>query len=412
MKHSSIFAKNQYLVPGRSTGSNFSVLMDKVIKNNQKELHELNDVLYLHGILTYGNWREKNVDIFRYLTPKQLKRLQKNNMFFVFDAGYEGFSPIYNIPFFKILYNNCKKYSIDPGQIIFVSSNCKDEQTMHEYSNKENLKPFCVFSFLAFEGMLKQEVEHGYNHQTKDIAYSKKMCLERHSNKYLSSLSRINREYRTLGTFLLFNSSVRDKALISHDTKVRHAHEPHLFRKQYGLIEYTDAEVNKWINALPLIVDHDNFNVNWAIPSVPYRDIHHQTIFQIVNETLVDDDFGTSLFYSEKTFRPIANFQPMLIYGQVGCNHYLKEWGYKLYDDWFDLSFDLEPDPVLRYKKLLKTVIDASQKLDQMTREERVAWRYKNEDVLIHNFETIQESEVANEKMLTFLKGIRNNRRS
>jgi len=154
---------------------------------------------------------------------------------------------------------------------------------------------------------------------------------------------------------------------------------------------------------LPLVVDHNDFNNNWAI-NTPYRHIHDQTLFQIVNETLVDDKKETSLFYSEKTFRPVAFFQPMLIWGQQGCNKHLKEVGYKTYEDWFDLDFDDEPNPKERYTKLLKVVEDTCKKLDSMTQEQKVDWRFKNKEVLIHNFKIMTESSFSNEKLIKFLE--------
>jgi hypothetical protein len=154
-----------------------------------------------------------------------------------------------------------------------------------------------------------------------------------------------------------------------------------------------------------LTIDKTNFNDNWALRN-DYYPIHRQTLFQIVNETLVDNSHDTSLFYSEKTFRPVVCFQPFVIYGQKGCNKHLKNLGYKTYEDWFDLSFDDEPDNALRYKKLLNSVKDTCAYLDSLPRDKKIEWRFKNKELLEHNFLTMQNSKYSKLKLKNFVESL------
>jgi hypothetical protein len=115
---------------------------------------------------------------------------------------------------------------------------------------------------------------------------------------------------------------------------------------------------------------------------------------------------NTALFLSEKTFRPISQLQPFVIYGQQGSNMLLKELGYQLYDEWFDLEFDSEPDNILRYKKLLLTVIDTCSKLDSMSRDQQIEWRFKNSKLLLHNYQTMCEQKYSRIKLKHFFENI------
>lgn len=361
-----------------STNSNFS---EKFKKFN-----------YIHGLLQYPHWT-RNADLFSNLSTENLKKLQKGEIFFVFDSSTEGFSPVKHFPFFDVLYFNCELYGVDPSMIIYVSSNLKDEENIVTYCKENNKKPINVFSFISFEKVVRNT--------SLTLDKEKTFCNSTFTDKYFSSLSRVIRYHRSIATFLLCQSEIREKALISHahfgnDINVES------WRETHKLTEYTNKDIKRWMKRLPLVIDKSDFKTNWALTN-DYYIIHRKTLFQIVNETLVDNQQNTSLFYSEKTFRPIACFQPFVIYGQKGCNKHLKNVGYKTYEDWFDLSFDDEEDDILRYKKLLSSVTETCKYLDSLSKEDKVEWRFKNEEILQHNFNTMTNSIWSMKKLTKFL---------
>ena len=121
-------------------------------------------------------------------------------------------------------------------------------------------------------------------------------------------------------------------------------------------------------------------------------------MFQLVNETHLNDWKGTSLFYSEKTFRSIYHMQPFLIWGQQGLNRRFADYGYKLYDDWFDYSFDDIKDPVKRWNALWKEITKKIDYIrDMRSLSQHIAWKFKNENVLKHNFRTLLEGKYTQE---------------
>jgi hypothetical protein len=393
---------NNYIQSCASTV--FTVLVRHAFIEHQNEFNNLRNFLYVHGLLQYPKW-SPNSDIFQFIDPVHLKKIQDKESFFVFDASTEGFSPTAEFPFFEMLYFNCQKYNVDPEMIIYVSSNLQDEKNIQQYAKEKNYSPFNVFSFLSFEQVLAIDDRKGKEAAESQLRTAIDKCKEHFKDKFFSSLSRVNRIYRTIGTFLLCQSEIAEHGLISHDKFAVHKEFVSQWLINYGLADVEPKRFFKWTKTLPKVVDRDDFNSNWAI-NTPYRHIHDSTLFQIVNETLVLDHNETSLFYSEKTFRPIAYFQPVIIYGQPGCNHKLKEIGYKLYDEWFDLSFDFEKDPVLRYKKLLESVTNTVNKLKAMSREDQIAWRFKNKETLIHNFTTMVNSSYSKDKLVSFLKDL------
>lgn len=386
------FIENEYL--GNCVDSVFTTMLRESFAKSGIEF--LRSYKFTHGLLLYPRWTP-TTDIFQYLKPGLLEEIKKRNCFFVFDASTEGFSPIYEFPFFDILYFNCTKYNVDPSMIIYVSANLEDEKNIVNYCQEKNLKQINVFSFLSFEKVVMRHTP---------IELCQKNCTETFTGKYLSSLSRVNRQFRTMATFLLCHSNIADKALISHNVFGQGTNIDN-WKIYHQLTEYKNDEIKSWLDSLPLIIDKSNFEVNWALEN-NYGTIHDQTLFQIVNETLVNNSNNTSLFYSEKTFRPVAYYQPFLIFGQQNCNKRLKDFGYKTYEKWFDLDFDSEPDAKLRYKKLLKSITDTSQHLDGLTNDQKIEWRFQDREILEHNKKIMNASAYSRDKMFNFLKGLSN----
>lgn len=389
LKISDGLTKNQYL--SNCADTVFTVMVRDAIRlgNYSDKFKSTN---YIHGLLQYPEWTP-NSDIFSSLSQENLIKLQNKEIFFIFDSSTEGFSPVKHFPFFDVLYHNCEKYNVDPSMVIYVSSNLKDEENIVEYCKTNNKKPLHVFSFVSFEKVVRN---------TKiTLETEKSHCREQFSNKYFSSLSRVMRYHRSIATFLLCHSDIKDQALISHD-KFKNNIDIEQWTKYHKLTDYSHKQVRRWMKSLPLTIDKTDFDKNWAL-TTDYFVIHRQTLFQIVNETLVNNHDDTSLFYSEKTFRPIVCFQPFVIYGQKGCNSHLKNIGYKTYEDWFDLSFDSENDDILRYKRLLQSISNTCKYLDNLSRDQKIEWRFKNEELLQHNFNVMSNSLYSVEKLITFL---------
>jgi hypothetical protein len=71
--------------------------------------------------------------------------------------------------------------------------------------------------------------------------------------------------------------------------------------------------------------------------------------------------------------------RPIIIWGQPGVNNYLKEMGFKLYDKYFDLTFDFEKDDNIRLNLLIQELKSASEKIKHPN------WINLDKDTLIYN---------------------------
>jgi len=308
-------------------------------------------------------------DIFLDLNEHQLADIKTTNKFIIIDSRFEGWSTIYHGPYLTAFYRSCKQYNIDPTRVVYVTCNLREPQVIKEFTAKHNIKSLHVFAqpfaILEAKPLIRKPVK-------KIVGRSKWISKNKVFKKYVLSLSNLSRQYRTYAQFMLATSTFRKRCMISHN-------EPVFDEFDERLIGST-KQWKRWKKKQPTILDNSiEFN----------PEFYKNTIFNIVNETFVEDWQETSREYSEKTFQPMIGCQPLLIYGQKGANTYLKNLGFKTYEDWFDLEFDSIEDPIDRYKGLLKEARRAVEDLETMSRSEKAKWRFKNRAVIEHNLNHI-----------------------
>lgn len=78
---------------------------------------------------------------------------------------------------------------------------------------------------------------------------------------------------------------------------------------------------------------------------VPY-DIYNKTWYSLVCETRGN---GNNLFFTEKLAKPLIAGRIFVLFGQHKQLHYLKQLGFKTFDNIIDESYDSESDDILRY---------------------------------------------------------------
>lgn len=107
------------------------------------------------------------------------------------------------------------------------------------------------------------------------------------------------------------------------------------------------------------------------------KEWYNDSYFHLVTETF----FGPNVFLSEKIFKPIANLQPFLVFGDYLTLAELRRLGFKTFEPFIDESYDLEKDPKKRMLLLEKELI----KLKNMPIEELHNWYYSITDILLYN---------------------------
>jgi hypothetical protein len=327
------------------------------------------DINYISLLLGYEQKITATTDLFKFIDSDSIDNLRNGRTVLIFDATFEGYGDT-ELPLKTCLCYNAFLYNINPAKIFLFTGNFSDTD------NSINIIPI----FLLDTGW-------DYSVGPRNLNHSRIECFK-NLKKIILSLSRRNRFPRVVAHFALWKSPLRQDSIISQDTVNNTA------IISTNILEKLDLTVDDWQefkNALPLLADGNNFHINAPFDHLPA--LHSKTVFSIVNETLISNYKNTSLFFSEKLLKPIINYQPMIIYGQPGINRKIQMLGFKTYEDYFDLSFDDEPDDVLRYKKLLISIENTVKYLRSLSRDEQIAWRFKEAELLTYNREVFVRKE-------------------
>jgi len=180
----------------------------------------------------------------------------------------------------------------------------------------------------------------------QDIFQKKKtkhfLCLNRHvdrPHRYAFGLfvEKHNLWDRGNFTFLVCPEEKDNDALIEV-FDLNTANEFFIFKKQFH-------------NKIPIQIDTkyliNNIGFsNFGTTSIYYKPIYEETAINIVTETTFRKN---SVFLSEKTFHPIINLQPFIMFASNGQLAELRKLGFKTFGNVIDESYDDESDNHKRF---------------------------------------------------------------
>jgi len=123
---------------------------------------------------------------------------------------------------------------------------------------------------------------------------------------------------------------------------------------------YIEEVVNKLNNiSFPLRIDtHEGDIPNGSYSIGPMQELM-SSFLHVVTETMFWDE-RTHL--TEKIFKPIVAKQPFVLVGCANNLEYLKSYGFKTFDRWWDESYDTITDPIQRIKAVGKIIKDICNK--------------------------------------------------
>lgn len=144
---------------------------------------------------------------------------------------------------------------------------------------------------------------------------------------------------------------------------------------------YKDTnDLKDFIKNLPIIIDN---KVNLYNDPMYEYNIFKETFINIVNETHFPNK---QLFVTEKTFRSISYSKPFLINGDPGTLSYLKELGFKTFNQYWDESYDTIEDEWKR----IEAIIDIIEKITKLDLKQCHDMYKGMLPILKHNHKTLQ----------------------
>jgi hypothetical protein len=127
---------------------------------------------------------------------------------------------------------------------------------------------------------------------------------------------------------------------------------------------------------------------------VPQNCIHDQFVYKTIRNSFVnivtETTFTTDNFFiTEKTIKPIQCFRPFIILSTAGTLDQLKQFGFKTFSQWWDESYDDEPDHTKRFEKICSVIEDVLLKSDH----ELSAMLHEMSEILDHNYNNLNNLE-------------------
>jgi hypothetical protein len=104
-----------------------------------------------------------------------------------------------------------------------------------------------------------------------------------------------------------------------------------------------------------------------------------ESLLYLVTETVAT---GRRHHLTEKTFKPIALGMPFVIVGTQGSLRYLRSYGFKTFGEFWDESYDDEPNDQLRIKKIANTL----KQLNDLEPQHKDAIFHSAQEVIQHNW--------------------------
>lgn len=326
------------------------------------EIHDIGDKYHIYPIRVHNHtYFQKNINIgFSCISPKVIEDVKNNKALIIVECCSEG--KYTDIPGteLKIIERWRIKSELPPYSVVVLNGNLLSEKIVENNGMKLKVYPI-------WEGFLNFfPIPEEYKDNDKLIPFNPV-----DSQKYFLSFNRQPRVHRILLTYLLWSSGIIDKGKVS--LKFPPLSEDFSGKLKNEFFSYTRYKKFHRLGDRELDSKLDK-NLAFTNPTALYE----STFISVVTETLAD--LGT-IFFSEKTWKPISLGHPFILVGSPNSLGYLKTLGFKTFDKWIKEDYDSEIDLGKRAILINKEI----KKITSLSDQELIDIRREMEPTLLHN---------------------------
>jgi hypothetical protein len=290
--------------------------------------------------------------------------------------------PLYDENFNKNIEIICETNGFDVNNFIVLTSanNIKNTSKLNYISDHFFLKNSADFLKHYLQNKIHKSNTFDYVCEivNQDIFQTKKeqhfLCLNRtadrpHRYAFGLFLEKYNLWDKGIFTFLVCDNHKQNDELVE------------VFN-QSTAEEYSQYK-NGFHNKIPLEIDtkfliEGNELFNFGTSKIYYKPIYEKTAINIVTETTFTQN---KVFISEKTFHPIINLQPFIMFASNGQLQELRNLGFKTFGHIIDESYDNEEDNHIRFKMICDEIL----RLSKMNIDEINQLFLSCKDICIYN---------------------------
>lgn len=209
----------------------------------------------------------------------------------------------------------------------------------------------------------------------------KKVFNPRLKKSEFLSYNRHPRFHRLAFLYSIYKEKLNDCAylsIIAKDENLICKIDEQTSRDASRLIDYSAEEILDFFQKLPnRYVPYEEKHSHNLI-TYTEKNQFIDTWYSLVTETEISNH---SIFLTEKTYKPILNLHPFMIWGSPFSLAYLRSIGYKTFPNMFDESYDLEENPKIR----LQMIISEMLKFNKLTPQEKYRRLCLDKNNIIHN---------------------------
>tara|TARA_R110000772_G_scaffold70815_1_gene155471 strand:- start:35 stop:916 length:882 start_codon:yes stop_codon:yes gene_type:complete len=291
-----------------------------------------------------------------------------------------------------MLSESWKLFNFEPNRIFRNSAyfniidqleknNIKEEDvvwlTCDKYMRQD---PRIKAEFIHFDFFLEQQ----------KVLKNKFLPLTKIKHRYLSMAQGVPRHHRYAMTYQLYKNN-----LLEHGAVSCSAYENFHYNTRPGttdeymskLENFEQTVFDSFKQSLPHTIDNQ---INIHQVGNDESHLFENVFVNLVNETHQPDD---RVFITEKTYRAINYCRPFIINGDKGSLTYLKEMGFKTFDQFWDESYDDEESDHVRITKITEVVRDICHR----SNEELLTQYNDMLPILRHNYSILKNYEQWNQ---------------
>lgn len=336
------------------------------------------------GSLDYAfGLNQENEPFTTYMSGVAKDLIREGRLYLVINFSDEGGITQYHL---KKLKNLCNQEKFPEKNVFFIHADFEFEKKMpEEFSIKNIYYPYSLknksseiynkIEFPDWQYWNKETHPNWFINNYSVVTYEDFInCIGKKREYKGLYLNRRFRPHRILLYKKLFEDGLlNDNLLYSYDLKMF-----------YNISHFeNNPEYLKFIEFLklnnPKYIDVNNFDIIQGY-GFEVKETYLKTYFSIVTETMFEEENG---YISEKTWKPIAQFHPFILFGRPYTLSKLKELGFKTFDQWWDEGYDVIENNEERFNKVYSQI----KKIQSLSHDELIKMIDDMKEILIHNNE-------------------------
>jgi hypothetical protein len=324
------------------------------------------------------------------ISSKVIERVKNKTAYILITLLFEGYL---NDNFLSAMQGYFKHKQIPLTQIVYVT-NCGNGKEVYEnYCQRHNIIPEIQIEYLPVFRIDKTDITNAID------KYSVEGYTPGPKEKTFLCFNRRYSDHRVLFFMMMVKKKLIDKFYISMAASQPEANRTFNINAEYLIYRHntyglTKDDIKECESILPLVLDNTDFN-NYPMETTitPVEQFYKNSLINIINETYF---FNNVIHITEKTYKPIAFLQPFILLGASGSLQHIRNMGFKTFNNFWDESYDIEIDDVIRFNKIVNIV----EQISNWTTEEKINFSYKVKEILEYNLN--QLNTMSNKEIDTF----------